>query len=159
MHVSLWLAVLLNGSLLLKKKNTLAECLSEVLFPKTGHKGMQFLRFLCSLDTVLKLLVTPWWLRYKEFACLVRRPGFNSWVGKIPWRREWLPQYSSWIIPDGVAWWAMAHGVIESPDTTKHSTNTHVVSEEQWFRSFFSPRGFQKAAIESPASWWVPLQA
>ena len=20
-----------------------------------------------------------------------RRPGFNPWVGKIPWRREWLP--------------------------------------------------------------------
>ena len=19
------------------------------------------------------------------------RPGFNPWVGKIPWRREWLP--------------------------------------------------------------------
>ena len=19
-----------------------------------------------------------------------RRPGFNAWVGKIPWRREWL---------------------------------------------------------------------
>jgi len=21
----------------------------------------------------------------------VQRPGFNSWVGKIPWRREWQP--------------------------------------------------------------------
>ena len=20
-----------------------------------------------------------------------RRPGFDPWVGKIPWRREWLP--------------------------------------------------------------------
>ena len=20
-----------------------------------------------------------------------RRPGFNPWLGKIPWRREWLP--------------------------------------------------------------------
>ena len=25
----------------------------------------------------------------KESAC--RRPRFNPWVGKIPWRREWLP--------------------------------------------------------------------
>ena len=25
-------------------------------------------------------------------ACLqCRRPGFNSWVGKIPWRRKWQP--------------------------------------------------------------------
>ena len=22
---------------------------------------------------------------------ICRRPGFDSWVGKIPWRREWLP--------------------------------------------------------------------
>ena len=21
----------------------------------------------------------------------VRRPGFNPWAGKIPWRKEWLP--------------------------------------------------------------------
>ena len=27
----------------------------------------------------------------KESACQCRRPGFNSWVGKIPWRRERLP--------------------------------------------------------------------
>ena len=27
----------------------------------------------------------------KEFACNVGIPGFGPWVGKIPWRREWLP--------------------------------------------------------------------
>ena len=29
----------------------------------------------------------------KESANLpaMRRPGFNPWVGKIPWRRKWLP--------------------------------------------------------------------
>jgi len=27
----------------------------------------------------------------KESACNARRLGFNPWVGKIPWRREWLP--------------------------------------------------------------------
>ena len=27
----------------------------------------------------------------KESACQCRRPGFSPWVGKIPWRREWLP--------------------------------------------------------------------
>ena len=26
----------------------------------------------------------------KESACNTRRPGFDPWVGKIPWRREWL---------------------------------------------------------------------
>ena len=27
----------------------------------------------------------------KEYACKCRRRGFYSWVGKISWRREWLP--------------------------------------------------------------------
>ena len=28
----------------------------------------------------------------KASVCLqCRRPGFNSWVGKIPWRRKWQP--------------------------------------------------------------------
>ena len=27
----------------------------------------------------------------KELACQCRRPGFNPWVGKIPWRRKWQP--------------------------------------------------------------------
>ena len=34
------------------------------------------------------------WCRGKESACQCRRHkrhGFNHWVGKIPWRREWLP--------------------------------------------------------------------
>ena len=24
----------------------------------------------------------------------MQRPGFDPWVGRIPWRREWLVQYS-----------------------------------------------------------------
>ena len=31
----------------------------------------------------------PRWLSGKESACQCRRHGFESWVGKIPWRREW----------------------------------------------------------------------
>ena len=27
----------------------------------------------------------------KAFACIAGRPGFNPWVGKIPWRRKWQP--------------------------------------------------------------------
>ena len=33
----------------------------------------------------------PWWLSGKESACQSRRNGFDSWVGKIPWRRKWQP--------------------------------------------------------------------
>ena len=27
----------------------------------------------------------------KASACNGGRPGFNPWVGKIPWRRKWQP--------------------------------------------------------------------
>ena len=27
----------------------------------------------------------------KEPACKCRRPGFDPWVEKTPWRKEWLP--------------------------------------------------------------------
>ena len=36
----------------------------------------------------------PRWLRGKESACQCRRcrrPGFDPWVGKIPWNRKWQP--------------------------------------------------------------------
>ena len=33
----------------------------------------------------------PWWLRSKESICQCRRQVFDPWVGKIPWRRAWLP--------------------------------------------------------------------
>ena len=33
----------------------------------------------------------PWWLNGKESTCQCRRRGFYPWVGKIPWRRKWLP--------------------------------------------------------------------
>ena len=33
-----------------------------------------------------KIFFPPWWLKLK-----CRRPGFNPWVGKIPWKRKWQP--------------------------------------------------------------------
>ena len=33
----------------------------------------------------------PRWHSGKESACQCRRPWFDSWVGKIPWRRDRLP--------------------------------------------------------------------
>ena len=33
----------------------------------------------------------PWWLRQLRICLQCRRPRFNPWVGKIPWRREWQP--------------------------------------------------------------------
>ena len=33
----------------------------------------------------------PWWLTWYRICLQCKRPKFNSWVRKIPWRREWLP--------------------------------------------------------------------
>ena len=33
----------------------------------------------------------PCWLRQSRICLQCRRPGFSPWVGKVPWRREWLP--------------------------------------------------------------------
>ena len=33
----------------------------------------------------------PWWLRRKTICLQFRRRGFDAWVRKMPWRREWLP--------------------------------------------------------------------
>ena len=43
------------------------------------------------VGTKMRLL---WWLSGKESACQCRRyrrQGFDLWVGKIPWKREWQP--------------------------------------------------------------------
>ena len=46
-----------------------------------------------------------------------RRPGFDPWVGKIPWRREWQPTSNlAWIIPwtEEPGKQAIAQGVTKS---------------------------------------------
>ena len=33
----------------------------------------------------------PWWLWWLKMCLQCRRPRFDPWVGKIPWRRKWQP--------------------------------------------------------------------
>ena len=40
---------------------------------------------------ILQQFGLPWWLRWWRIRLQCGRPGFNPWVRKIPWRREWLP--------------------------------------------------------------------
>ena len=44
-----------------------------------------------SRATLISLYGLPRWLSDKESACQCRRPWFNPWAKKIPWRRKWQP--------------------------------------------------------------------
>ena len=51
-------------------------------------------KMICILLLYLVQKLKPRWLKGKEFSCQCRRcrrPGFDPWVEKIPWRRKWLP--------------------------------------------------------------------
>ena len=52
--------------------------------PRVAVKRSHLLLSLWSLELC-------WWLDGKESTCQCRRPGFDPWVRKIPWRRELLP--------------------------------------------------------------------
>ena len=57
-----------------------------------------------------------WWLRWYRIQLQCGRPGFDPWVGKIPWRRAWQP--TPVFLPgeshDRQAWRATVHGVTKS---------------------------------------------
>ena len=44
----------------------------------------------------------PWWLRWPRIRLQCGRPGFDHWVGKIPWRRAW--QHSPIFLPGESPW-------------------------------------------------------
>ena len=45
----------------------------------------------CTFTVRYLLFGLPWWLSGKEFTCQCRRRGFDTWLGKITWRREQHP--------------------------------------------------------------------
>jgi len=64
----------------------------------------------------------PWWLSGKESTCQCRRRVFDSWVGRIPWRRAYGNplQYSCLGNPaDRRAWRAAVHRVAKSQTRLK----------------------------------------
>ena len=63
-----------------------------------------------------KWLSLPWWLRWWRICLQCRRPMFNSWVGKICWRRKWQPTpvFLPGEFHDRGAWWATVYGVAKS---------------------------------------------
>ena len=69
----------------------------------------------------LIVLQLPWWFSGKKSAYQSRRPAFDPWVGKIPWRGNGSPlQYSCLEnFMDRGALWAAVHGVAKESDKTE----------------------------------------
>ena len=73
----------------------------------------------------------PWWLPART--CLqCRRPGFSSWVGKIPYWKEWLPTpiflpgvFHGRRRPAGCSRWGH-----EESDMTERLTHSHTKTIE-----------------------------
>ena len=93
----------------------------------------------------------------KESACKVKtwvcslRPGFNPWVGKIPWRRQWQP--TPVLLPGKshgrkslIGYKATVHGVVKSEPRLSDFTFTfhfHALEKEM-------------ATHSSVLSWRIP---
>ena len=49
----------------------------------------------CGFD-IMHYIGFSWWLRWKKIHLQCGRPGFDPWIGKIPWRREQLSTPVFW---------------------------------------------------------------
>ena len=81
-------AIILNCSLLVHRNSTEGpRC--PVWWFHSGYPEHEHLSFLWASR---ELGSWPrWWLRWKSICLQCGRPGFNPWVGKISWRRQWQP--------------------------------------------------------------------
>ena len=70
-------------------------------------------------------------------ACQCRRHGFNSWVGKIPWRRNGIPlQYFSQENPmDRGAWWATARLRSMGLQKSQIQFSDYIAATTTWVRN------------------------
>ena len=62
-------------------------------FPNWSIADLQYcVNFCCTIKWLSYThMGLPCWLRWQRIHLQCRKPGFDHWVGKIPWRREWLP--------------------------------------------------------------------
>ena len=67
----------------------------------------------------------PRWLRWQRIHLQCGRPGFNLWIGKIPWRRAWQPTPVFLPGMERGAWWATVHRVTKCQTQLSEWTHTH----------------------------------
>ena len=78
-----------------RSENEEKYCRDTLYVPVTSLSSLHYFTY-CS-----KKWLIIWWLRQYRIRLQFRRPKFNPWFGKIPWRREWLPS----PVFLGLPWW------------------------------------------------------
>ena len=83
------------------------------LIISSGKRGLW--RSYCQEPLSKALILWTFWEIFSRICLQCRRPGFNPWVRKIPWRWESPFQYSCLENSmDREAWWAIVHEVTNS---------------------------------------------
>ena len=82
----------------------------------------------------------PWWLRWWRICLQCRRPEFDCWVRKTPWRRKWQP--TPVLLPGKVhgqrslvrysPWCCKESDTTEQLTLTYMHTHTHTCIYTQW---------------------------
>ena len=73
--------------------NGLKEISYDYVATLRAHLALCVLSFKVRSSNMIGL---PLWLSWHRVHLQFGRPGFNSWVGKISWRREQLPTPVFW---------------------------------------------------------------
>ena len=47
--------------------------------------------YLAINNVYMASLGLPWWLSWKRICLQCRKPRFDSWFSRIPWRKQWQP--------------------------------------------------------------------
>ena len=95
-------------------------------------------------------LVAQMGKKKKKNNCLqCRRPEFDAWAGKIPWRREWLPAR---ILAWRILWIEEPGGLqsvgLQRVDTTEWLTHCPVVTV-----LWYTPSGFKPTVGQQLVVW------
>ena len=94
----------------------------------------------------------PWWLRWLRIHLKLRRPTFDPWVGKIPWRRAWQPTPVFW---PGESPWTEKPGGLQSMGLQR--------AGQDWVTQHSTAQGFSSScflfrevplAIVVKLVWW-----
>ena len=112
------------------------------------------------------------WLRWQRIHLQCRRPGFDHWVGKFPWRRAWKP--TPIFLPGESPWTEEPVGYspgsqsVRHDWTTKHGTNCRIwhltnvfipakLLKQVWYEYFYYSKKF--ACVSSQPSPYHSLPA